>query len=138
MQETTVLEGEEKFIIISKNGKKYTGASTNRVVVRDNLTTRQIVAWLNGHIIIDTGIIDKTEILDYSFVPIEHAKHKNILVTSFLNHNLMQVNDLLADEDKRHFCSCGGWQFFGKKDTLLMFMEHVNIVNGGLLSDRRN
>lgn len=126
MNETTVLENDEKFIIISKNGKKWQGACCSRVVVKDNLTSRQILCWLNGHLIIDTGVQDKIDLLDYFFIPVEKASVKHFSITKLGNHELLQINHLLAsDEDKQYICNCGKWEYFGKKNAIIMFIEHI-------------
>ncbi len=128
MSEQTVLENDEKWIIITKNGKKWQGANCNRVVVYDNLTTRRITAWLNGHVIIDTGIQQKIDLIDYFFLPVEQAQLKYSVITKFNTHELRLVNNLLADDVKEYVCSCGDWRFFGKDEATLMFIEHITLV----------
>lgn len=67
LSETIISEGEEKFIRISINGHFKIGARCNRIVEYNNLTIKQIKAWLNGHLIVDTGHISKENKLEYEF-----------------------------------------------------------------------
>lgn len=74
--ETVALEGEEKYIYLYKDDEFFVGALCNRLVVKDNLTKKQIVGWLNGHLILDSGIIDKTKMLHYRVIPKLYALAK--------------------------------------------------------------
>src|SRR5438046_1156788 len=128
LTESTILEGEEKFLILSRNGRKWQGAATNRVIVRDNLTTRQVIAWLNGHVIIDTGIQQKIDLIEYMLIPIEQASVKYFVITSFMGHELRQVNRILLDSSDKveYVCGCGVWRFFGKDDAFNAFLNHID------------
>ncbi len=134
MNESIVLEGEEKFIVISKSGRKWAGAHCSRVVVYDNLTTRRIVGWLNGHQIIDTGIQDKIDRIEYSFLSLKDANAKSFIITELLGHRLLQLNRLLSDE-LEYKCNCGKWIFTGNKDAIMFFIEHVDSMQSLLKGD---
>lgn len=77
--ESKILEGEEQFITIIRNGKDWRGALCNQAVMYDNLGERQIKGWLYGHLNIDTGVLSKVDTkLEYELSPPRYNLKINI------------------------------------------------------------
>ena len=61
MNEIIIHQGEEKYFIIKKHGQFWWKALCDTFIEKNNLYYHQLIGTLNGHVIVDTGIIKKTD-----------------------------------------------------------------------------
>jgi len=65
LNERTIIEQEYKWLRILKDGNFHQACRTNRAVIKESLYQIQIIAWLEGHVNLDTGLLNKSDNLSY-------------------------------------------------------------------------